>query len=281
VERAVQIVERALEVHGPPVYVRKQIVHNTHVVADLEQRGAVFVGELDQVPAGALVVFSAHGVSPAVRDEADRRTLAVLDATQTTLAVEETSATIAALTARFPAVTGPGSDDICYATTNRQNAVAAVARQADLVLVVGSASSSNSLRLVEVARDHGVPAHLIDDAAGIQAEWLAGVTTVGLSAGASAPHQPEPHRTEYRGHDPSRRQPDRAAFRPAASRQARLPPGHRGRRRYRSTGRRRGTNQRAIDVHHPHRRRQRHLAADRRTDRRRMPDRPRRRPLPG
>jgi 4-hydroxy-3-methylbut-2-en-1-yl diphosphate reductase len=256
VERAVQIVERALEVHGPPVYVRKQIVHNTHVVADLEQRGAVFVDELDQVPPGALVVFSAHGVSPAVRDEADRRSLAVIDATcplvakvhaearraaargdtivlighakheevegtlgeapdrtvvvedatdvaaldirvpgrvsyltQTTLAVEETSATIAALTARFPAVTGPGSDDICYATTNRQNAVAAVARQADLVLIVGSANSSNSLRLVEVARDHGVPAHLIDDAAGIRPEWLAGVTIVGLSAGASAPHQ--------------------------------------------------------------------------------------------
>jgi 4-hydroxy-3-methylbut-2-en-1-yl diphosphate reductase len=255
VERAVQIVERALEVHGSPVFVRKQIVHNAHVVADLRARGAVFVDELGQVPAGAVVVFSAHGVSPAVRAEADRRELRVIDATcplvtkvhaearraaargdtivligharheevegtlgeapgqtvvvdtagdiaalnlpdparvsyltQTTLAVEETAATIAALTARFPAVTGPGAEDICYATTNRQNAVAVVAQQADLVLVVGSANSSNSQRLVEVARRHGIPGYLIDDADGIRPEWLEGVRTVGLSAGASAPH---------------------------------------------------------------------------------------------
>ncbi|ADD41692.1 4-hydroxy-3-methylbut-2-enyl diphosphate reductase [Stackebrandtia nassauensis] len=254
VERAIEVVERALERHGQPVYVRKQIVHNAHVVAELEKRGAVFVDELDQVPDGATVIFSAHGVSPAVRDDADSRGLAAIDATcplvtkvhaearrfadrgdtvvlighdgheevegtmgeapesmvlvesvadverlrvpdprrlayltQTTLAVEETEEIIAALRARFPALRGPGSDDICYATTNRQHAVAAIVDDCDLVLVVGSANSSNSRRLVELAERHGRMARLIDSAEDIELDWLTGADTVGLSAGASAP----------------------------------------------------------------------------------------------
>lgn len=254
VERAIETVEALLAGRGAPIYVRKQIVHNVHVVADLERRGAVFVNELDEVPGGATVVFSAHGVSPAVRDEADRRGLLVVDATcplvtkvhaearrfaargdtivlighdgheevegtlgeapdrtilvqtaqdaenlqvpdpgrvsyltQTTLAVDEVTGVIDALQTRFPALKGPGSDDICYATTNRQHAVAQVAAEADLVLVVGSANSSNSVRLVELARRTGTPAYLIDDAAGILPQWLEDVSVVGLSAGASAP----------------------------------------------------------------------------------------------
>ncbi|SDT81125.1 4-hydroxy-3-methylbut-2-enyl diphosphate reductase [Actinoplanes derwentensis] len=249
VERAVDMVDRALQQHGPPVYVRRQIVHNAHVVAGLEARGVIFVDELDTVPDGAVVVFSAHGVAPAVRADAARRELDVIDATcplvakvhtearrfaargdtvllighaghdeiegtlgqapgiqlipdvaaarsvraegrvsyitQTTLAADETGEIIDALTARFPEISGP--DDICYATTNRQAAVVAIAAACDLVLVVGSANSSNSLRLTEVARRHGTPAHLIEDASGIRPEWLDGVRTVGLTAGASAP----------------------------------------------------------------------------------------------
>jgi 4-hydroxy-3-methylbut-2-en-1-yl diphosphate reductase len=254
VERAIKAVEQALEQHGAPVYVRKQIVHNTHVVADLEARGAVFVNELDEVPAGATVVFSAHGVSPAVRHEADRRGLAVIDATcplvtkvhararrfaghgdtvilighpgheeiegiigeapeaitvvsdsadaaavevpdhtrvsyltQTTLAVDETADIVNTLRERFPRLRELSSSDICYATTNRQHALSAVAAEADLVLVVGSANSSNSVRLAEVARRCGTPAYLIDSAADIRAVWLTGVRTIGLTAGASAP----------------------------------------------------------------------------------------------
>jgi 4-hydroxy-3-methylbut-2-enyl diphosphate reductase len=254
VERAIEIVERVLELQGPPVYVRKQIVHNTRVVGDLTSRGAVFVDELDQVPDGATVVFSAHGVSPAVREEAARRGLAVIDATcplvskvhaearrfaadgytvalighagheevegtlgeapdstvlvqtaadvaalqprdgervaylmQTTLSVDEAAEVAGALRERFPAVRAPGSDDICYATTNRQAAVRAVAAEADLVLVAGSANSSNSVRLVETCERVGTPAHLIDGASDIQLDWLAGVSTIGLTAGASAP----------------------------------------------------------------------------------------------
>jgi 4-hydroxy-3-methylbut-2-en-1-yl diphosphate reductase len=255
VERAIEIVERVLERQGAPVYVRKQIVHNTRVVGDLTSRGAVFVDELDQVPDGATVVFSAHGVSPAVRAEASRRGLAVIDATcplvskvhaearrfaaegytvalighagheevegtlgeapdstvlvqtaadvaalrprdpervaylmQTTLSVEEAAEVAGALAERFPAVRGPGSDDICYATTNRQAAVRAVAAESDLVLVAGSANSSNSVRLVETCERAGTPAHLIDGAADIQLDWLTGTSTIGLTAGASAPH---------------------------------------------------------------------------------------------
>jgi 4-hydroxy-3-methylbut-2-enyl diphosphate reductase len=254
VERAIEIVERALERQGEPVYVRKQIVHNTRVVGDLESRGAVFVDELDQVPDGATVVFSAHGVSPMVRQEASRRGLAVIDATcplvskvhaearrfaadgytvalighagheevegtlgeapsstvlvqtpedvaalrprdgervaylmQTTLSLDEAAQVSGALRERFPAVRGPGSDDICYATTNRQVAVRAVAAESDLVLVAGSANSSNSVRLVEACERNGTPAHLIDSAADIDLGWLTGVSTVGLTAGASAP----------------------------------------------------------------------------------------------
>ncbi|MBV2366623.1 4-hydroxy-3-methylbut-2-enyl diphosphate reductase [Streptomonospora nanhaiensis] len=254
VERAVEVVERALAQRGSPVYVRKQIVHNTHVVADLESRGAVFVEELDAVPEGATVVFSAHGVSPAVRSEAAARGLAVVDATcplvtkvhtearryadrgdtvvlighagheevegtlgeapertvlvesaadvaalevpdpervsyltQTTLAVDETAEVVDALRARFPALRGPASADICYATTNRQDALRSIAEDADLVLVVGSHNSSNSQRLVELARRGGTPAHLVDDTGDIRAAWLAGAATVGLTAGASAP----------------------------------------------------------------------------------------------
>jgi 4-hydroxy-3-methylbut-2-enyl diphosphate reductase len=253
VERAVDMVDQALHLHGPPVYVRRQIVHNAHVVARLEARGAIFVDELDQVPDGATVVFSAHGVAPAVRDDAARRGLGVIDATcplvtkvhtearrfaargdtvllighaghdeiegtlgqvpgirlvssaaeaatvevanprrvsyltQTTLAADETAAVVGVLKARFPGLTGPDTDDICYATTNRQQAVAAIAASCDVVLVVGSANSSNSQRLVEVARRHGTPGHLIEDAGEIRPEWLAGVRAVGLTAGASAP----------------------------------------------------------------------------------------------
>jgi 4-hydroxy-3-methylbut-2-en-1-yl diphosphate reductase len=254
VERAIQIVERALEIQGAPVYVRKQIVHNVRVVGDLEQRGAVFVDELDQVPDGATVVFSAHGVSPAVRAEAARRGLAVIDGTcplvskvhaearrfaadgytvalighagheevegtlgeapdstvlvqtaqdvaklqprhgeqvaylmQTTLSVDEATEVAGALRERFPGVRAPGSDDICYATTNRQAAVRAVAAESDLVLVAGSANSSNSVRLVETCERAGTPAYLIDGAEDIELGWLAGVSTIGLTAGASAP----------------------------------------------------------------------------------------------
>ena len=254
VERAIEIVERVLDSQGPPVYVRKQIVHNIRVVRDLESRGAVFVDELDEVPDGATVVFSAHGVSPAVRAQAQARGLSAVDATcplvskvhaearrfaddgylvalighagheevegtlgeapastvlvqtvadvaklappqpdklaylmQTTLAVDEASGLADAITSRFPQARGPRSDDICYATTNRQNAARAVAAEAGLVLVAGSANSSNSVRLVERCERAGTPAQLIDGADDIQLGWLAGVPTVGLTAGASAP----------------------------------------------------------------------------------------------
>jgi 4-hydroxy-3-methylbut-2-enyl diphosphate reductase len=254
VERAIEVVERALDRTGSPIFVRKQIVHNTRVVADLEARGAVFVDELDAVPDGATVVFSAHGVAPAVHTDAARRGLAVIDATcplvtkvhaearrfagrgdtvilighagheevegtlgeapgrmvlvqsaadveglrvpdptrvsyltQTTLAVDETDEVLDALRARFPALRGPGSDDICYASTNRQDALRAIAADADLVLVVGSTNSSNSRRLVEIAERGRTPAHLIDEAGDIRPEWLAGVRLLGLTAGASAP----------------------------------------------------------------------------------------------
>ncbi len=254
VERAIEIVERALELRGAPVYVRKQIVHNKRVVSDLEQRGAVFVDELDEVPSGATVVFSAHGVSPAVRSDAVDRGLSVIDATcplvskvhaearrfaregytlalighagheevegtlgeasdstvlvqtaedvaalsvpdeskvaylmQTTLAVDEATDVATALREKFPGMRAPGSDDICYATTNRQAAVRAVAAEADLVLVAGSKNSSNSVRLVERSERAGTEAHLIDGAEDIQLAWLSGVSTIGLTAGASAP----------------------------------------------------------------------------------------------
>jgi 4-hydroxy-3-methylbut-2-enyl diphosphate reductase len=254
VERAIEIVELALEQHGAPVYVRKQIVHNATVVADLERAGAVFVDELGEVPDGAVVVFSAHGVSPEVRQEAARRGLAAVDATcplvskvhaearrfaadgylvalighagheevegtmgeapasmalvqtpadvaslqpadpdkvaylmQTTLAADEAAGVVDAITERFPTATGPGSDDICYATTNRQRAVRAVAARSDLVLVAGSANSSNSQRLVETAERAGTRAYLVDGPEDIRLEWLAGATVIGLAAGASAP----------------------------------------------------------------------------------------------
>ena len=254
VERAIAVVEQLLEARGGPIYVRKQIVHNTHVVADLQARGAVFVDELNSVPDGATVVFSAHGVSPAVRAEAASRGLETIDATcplvtkvhaearrfaargdtvvlighagheeiegtlgeapdqtilvqsvdevaelvvadparvsyltQTTLAVDETTEIIQVLRARFPALRGPASDDICYATTNRQHALQAIADTSDLVLVVGSKNSSNSLRLVELAQRHRTPSYLIDDVGDIRTEWLDGVEVVGVTAGASAP----------------------------------------------------------------------------------------------
>lgn len=254
VERAIAIVEAALERYGAPVYVRKQIVHNIHVVRDLEQRGAVFVEELDEVPEGAVLVFSAHGVAPAVRDDADRRQLEVIDATcplvskvhvearrfvgrgdtvvlighdgheevegtlgeapenirlvesvedverlevpdptrisylmQTTLAVDESQTIVEALARKFPQLSGPSSDDICYATTNRQRAIRAVAQDADTVLVVGSSNSSNSQRLAELAQRECGEAHLVDDESEIEPGWLIGRATIGISAGASAP----------------------------------------------------------------------------------------------
>jgi 4-hydroxy-3-methylbut-2-enyl diphosphate reductase len=254
VDRAVEIVERVLEDRGAPVYVRKQIVHNAHVVGGLRARGAVFVDELDEVPEGATVIFAAHGVSPAVRRQAAARKLDVIDATcplvskvhaearrfdaagfdivlvghegheevqgtfgeapertrviertqevaelevsdpervayltQTTLAVDDTAAVVDALRARFPAVVGPASSDICYATQNRQDAVRALAEDCDLIVVVGSGNSSNSRRLVEVAERAGCPAMLVEGPAEIRPEALIGARRVGLTAGASAP----------------------------------------------------------------------------------------------
>jgi 4-hydroxy-3-methylbut-2-enyl diphosphate reductase len=255
VERAIEIVERALERFGSPVYVRRQIVHNAHVVRDLESKGTVFVEELDEVPAGSTVVLAAHGVSPVVRaDAAERADLRVIDATcplvakvhnearrfvaqgyhillvghgsheevvgtlgeapghmslverpedvgaltlapdapvayltQTTLATDETEEIVAAMQERFPDLVGPAAHDICYATQNRQDAVRAMAGRCDTMLVVGSANSSNTARLVEVARREGCPAHLVEDASALELAWLDGATTVGLTAGASAP----------------------------------------------------------------------------------------------
>jgi 4-hydroxy-3-methylbut-2-enyl diphosphate reductase len=255
VDRAVQTVEQALTRYGTPVYVRKQIVHNSHVVQTLESQGAVFVEETDEVPEGAVVVFSAHGVAPVVHAEAAARSLHTIDATcplvtkvhaearrfaredldillighdgheevvgttgeapervllvdgpaavaglevrdpakvawlsQTTLSVDETLATVAALRERFPLLIDPPSDDICYATQNRQTAVKQIAAASDLVLVVGSTNSSNSVRLVEVALDSGSrAAHLVDDVGHIDPGWLDGVSTVGVTSGASVP----------------------------------------------------------------------------------------------
>ncbi|OJZ20727.1 MAG: 4-hydroxy-3-methylbut-2-enyl diphosphate reductase [Thiobacillus sp. 65-29] len=254
VDRAIGIVERALEKFGAPIYVRHEVVHNTYVVNDLKAKGAIFVEELSEVPAGATVIFSAHGVSQAVRAEAAARGLTVFDATcplvtkvhvevskmrekgyeiimighkghpevegtlgqaeggmylvetpadvaqlqvttpdrlayvtQTTLSVDDAARVVAALRARFPAIVGPKKDDICYATQNRQDAVKALSAQCDVVIVVGSPTSSNSNRLREVAQNLGVPAYMVDKAAEIKAEWVAGKNRVGLTAGASAP----------------------------------------------------------------------------------------------
>jgi 4-hydroxy-3-methylbut-2-enyl diphosphate reductase len=255
VDRAVITVEKALELYGAPVYVRKQIVHNKHVVATLEARGAIFVDQTDEVPEGKIVVFSAHGVSPAVHEEAANRNLKTIDATcplvtkvhhearrfaaeeleilfighegheevegtmgeavgkvklvdgldsartvqptpgkklawlsQTTLSVDEALQSVAILKERFPDIQDPPSDDICYATTNRQDAIKVIAPQADLVIVVGSTNSSNSVRLVEVAKEYGtLQAYLIDYAAEAKDEWLTGVETIGVTSGASVP----------------------------------------------------------------------------------------------
>ena len=256
VDRAVQAVEMSLDKFGPPVYVRRQIVHNTHVVAELEKRGAIFVTEVDEVPSGAVVVFSAHGIAPEVRRDAEQRGLRAIDATcplvtkvhnearrfaakdydillvghagheevvgtsgeapdrvrlvdgadgaanvqvtdpsrvvwlsQTTLSVDETAETVNALRERFPNLADPPSDDICYATQNRQAAVKVIAAESDLVIVVGSPNSSNSVRLVEVAKDHGAPAYLVDDASEVDERWLDGVATVGVTSGASVPEE--------------------------------------------------------------------------------------------
>jgi 4-hydroxy-3-methylbut-2-en-1-yl diphosphate reductase len=254
VARAIDTVHQALQRYGAPVYVRRQIVHNAHVVGELAELGAVFVDEVEQVPAGAVLVFAAHGVSPAVRQDASARELTVIDATcplvskvhteirryarqentvflighpdheevqgslgeapqdvivvpdadtaarvqprdpsrvaytmQTTLAVDEAEEIAGILRERFPALSAPRTDDICYATTNRQRAVRAIAGEVDLVLVVGSPNSSNSLRLVEVAQREGVPAYLVDDVSDIDLRWLGGTRRLGITAGASAP----------------------------------------------------------------------------------------------
>ncbi len=254
VDRAIEIVERALSIHGAPIYVRHEVVHNKFVVDDLRAKGAVFVEELDEVPAGSTVIFSAHGVSQTVRQHADSRGLRVFDATcplvtkvhvevaklreqgreiimighhghpevegtmgqstggmylvekpadvaalqvadenniafvtQTTLSVDDASQIIAALRARFPQITGPRKDDICYATQNRQDAIKALAQQCDVVIVVGSPNSSNSNRLREVAANQGVAAYMVDNARELKQEWVAASQCVGITAGASAP----------------------------------------------------------------------------------------------
>ncbi len=256
VDRAVQTVEHALDLHGAPIYVRKEIVHNKHVVQQLEKRGAIFVDQETEVPEGEMVVFSAHGVAPSVHENAAERGLRTIDATcplvtkvhvearkfaeqgytivlighegheevegttgeapenivlvqtaddvdtlevddpskvayitQTTLSVDETTAIIERLKQKFPEIMGPRTDDICYATTNRQMAVKELARHCDLVLVIGSTNSSNSNRLVEVAREHGCASHLIDNHMHVEEEWLDGVKTVGITSGASAPEE--------------------------------------------------------------------------------------------
>jgi 4-hydroxy-3-methylbut-2-en-1-yl diphosphate reductase len=257
VDRAVQTVERALELYGAPVYVRKEIVHNKHVVEQLRERGAIFVEELDDtIPEGAMTVFSAHGVAPKVHADAERRRLRTIDATcplvtkvhreaikfaadgytivlighagheevegtmgeapdrivlveteadvdalevedpdklayisQTTLSVDETRLIINRLRERFPRITGPRTDDICYATTNRQAAVKQMAAHCDLVLVIGSRNSSNSNRLVQVAREHGAESHLIDNEGQVDPAWLEDARVVGISSGASAPEE--------------------------------------------------------------------------------------------
>jgi 4-hydroxy-3-methylbut-2-enyl diphosphate reductase len=253
VERAIEIVERALELHGAPIYVRHEIVHNKYVVENLRAKGAVFVEELDEVPVGATVIFSAHGVAKAVRADAERRGLKVFDATcplvtkvhvevskmlregyeivmighrghpeaegtmgqamhgmhlvetvedvanlrtsseklsyvtQTTLSVDDAAAIIAALRGRFPRIVGPKKDDICYATQNRQDAVKFMAPQCEVVIVVGSPNSSNSNRLREVAENMGAQAYMVDSAADLRPEWIAGKRRIGVTAGASAP----------------------------------------------------------------------------------------------
>src|SRR6266404_2544612 len=187
VVRAVDIVELALEAYGAPVYVHHEIVHNTYVVEQLRRRGAIFVESIDEVPHGAVLVFSAHGVPPAVRDEAKSRSLKVIDATCPLVTKVHFEALKFAREDRTIILIGHKSDDICYATQNRQEAVEQVAQDVDLILVVGSQNSSNSNRLVEVAQRRGVKAELIDSASDINPAWLEGVRSVGLTAGASAP----------------------------------------------------------------------------------------------
>src|SRR6266540_4220398 len=228
VDRAVDIVEVALQTYGAPIYVRKQIVHNLHVVRRLEAKGAIFVDELDEVPAGATVVFSAHGVAPEVRkfagkgydivlighegheevigtmgeapraihlvgDERAAAAVKIADPdrvaylTQTTLSVDETQGVIGVLRDRFPVLAGPRSDDICYATQNRQSAVKELADECQLILVIGAENSSNSKRLVEVARSLGCASHLIPEASAVDPAWFEGVDSVGVTSGASAP----------------------------------------------------------------------------------------------
>ncbi len=254
VDRAIEIVERAIALHGAPIYVRHEVVHNKFVVDDLREKGAVFIEDLDQVPTGATLIFSAHGVSQAVRRDAESRGLRVFDATcplvtkvhvevskmrtqgreivmighaghpevqgtmgqsnggmylvedpedvaklvvtdennlafvtQTTLSMDDAERTIAALKARFPSIVGPKKDDICYATQNRQDAVKTLAKQCDVVIVVGSPNSSNSNRLREVAQNQGVQAYMIDNASELNPDWLHGKKCVGITAGASAP----------------------------------------------------------------------------------------------
>ena len=254
VDRAIEIVERAIALHGAPIYVRHEVVHNKFVVNDLRKKGAVFIEDLDEVPTGATLIFSAHGVSQSVRRDAEARGLRVFDATcplvtkvhvevakmraqareiimighkghpevqgtmgqsengmylvespddvaklvvrdetqlafvtQTTLSMDDAERTIAALRVRFPSIVGPKKDDICYATQNRQDAVKALAKQCDVVIVVGSPNSSNSNRLREVAQNQGVDAYMVDNAGELNAEWLHGKARVGITAGASAP----------------------------------------------------------------------------------------------
>src|SRR5712672_3108395 len=185
VDRAVQTVEHALDVYGAPVYVRKEIVHNKHVVEELRERGAIFVDQETEVPEGMVLIETEEDVDRLEVEDPDK--LAYL--TQTTLSVDETRVIINRLRARFPNVTGPRTDDICYATTNRQAAVKQMAAHCDLVLVIGSRNSSNSNRLVDVARDAGAASYLIDNEDQVREEWLEGACVVGISSGASAPEE--------------------------------------------------------------------------------------------
>ena len=185
VDRAIEIVEKALEIFPAPIYVFHEIVHNRHVVNRLSRNGTIFVDDLNEVPDGSVCIYSAHGVSPEIRNLAEK----LIYLTQTTLSLDDTNQIVEALKARFPHLETPPKEDICYATQNRQNSVKEIASQVDLMLVVGSSNSSKSQRLKEAARGFGIPSYLINDEKGIDKNWLENINVVGVTAGASAPEE--------------------------------------------------------------------------------------------